>query len=585
MDSFTPAFSQDPKKNEAPQDLSALKFFSLALVVETPAQFPSSIIKVTPIESLSTQDSGGISKKPVAYEQTHPEEGGGYHAPKSIDRGNAIEAEWMPLSDSNRDTAPCVYKDETVLLLKYADVQKYYWVTIKRQPQLRRKEMVRWGVSNETAPLKEHNKATTYYTELNALDRYFEISSPTSGESQLFRIRGDIAQGLLVITDDKGNEVLISSTQGQVTVNAQQKVVVTSATSIELNSASVVINADSIQLNGAVQVSKALQVAGGISATGGSGGSVAARFSGDVLVNGHFQSNTINPSNYTGVHQFEDKALVQASTYTPPAAPAAVTPEPSSASNWNDPNPSAEVHGPVPPPASPATAALPDASPSPVPTPKLEVLITPVKESVATVSKLGSQLQDKAGALVTGVQGLSAQAQNLQKSVSGTVSQVTGTVQNTLTQVRSTVMDPINQVSREVLSLTNSATGQIQSVGQNLYQSVGSVTQPLNQLSQSLTGKSLAGIDSVNQRLQALPQALNLSAVNSLTSSLQQSVGKVNYMTQTLNQELLTPFRTVTDTVGAVQSQTQMVTKQLSDLANIPAAFSTETKKALGKLR
>lgn len=577
MDSFTPAFPKNPKQNETPQGLSELKFFSLALVVETPSKFPSSVIKVTPIESLSTQDSGGIKKTPVTYEQIHPEEGGGYNAPKSIDRGNTIEAEWMPLADSNRDTAPCVYKDETVLLLKYADVQKYYWITLKRQPQLRRKEMVRWGASNETEPLKEYTKATTYYNELNALDRYFEISSPTIGEERWYRIRGDVARGSLEIVDEKGNGIHINSDQEYLTIKAEQKVIITSKTSIELNSPNVIINSDNIQFNGPVKISETLQVAEWLSASSGSAGSVAARFDGDVSVNGHLQTSSLGLSDPAGQEPSGDKSLTQASIYVPEPYSPTVIPEPSNNSNWDSPDPGSDIYGP--------TAPTQPSSLSPALTPSSETTPSPVKESVATASQLGGQFQDKTGALAAGVQGLSTQVQGLQKSVAGNVNQAVGTVQNTLTQVRTSVMDPVNQVSREVLSLTNAVTGQTQSVSQDLHRSISASTQPFNQLSQSLTGKSLAGIDSVNQRLQPLHQGLNSPALSSATSSARQAVGKANYLAQNLNQDLTDSFRAVTDTVASTQSQTQQLTKQLNNLADTATAFSSEHKKALQQLR
>jgi hypothetical protein len=595
MDTFTQQPEQDTRKLEKPSDLSGLKFFSMAVVARTPKNHPSAVIEVTPIESLSIQDTGPVAKKDTTYRQTHQEASGKYDSQKDVTKNNIIEAEWLPLSDSNRDTPPCVYQDESVILFKYGDVQKYYWATIKHQPELRRKEIVRWSASNETAPLVPYTRDTSYFFEMNAIEKWLHVATPVNGEGVAYRLLMDVGKSQLDVSDNQGNSIVIQSVSGKLTITARDDMDFNAGKSFNFNAPLFNVNSPDVKLNGETAVSKGLKIANGIAVAGGGGGK-AAVIGGDLAVVGNFQARNILTNSVTegGVGSVDvPKAAIQNQAAASTSAP--FGPTASSASSA----PSA-IQAPVSPSVQMDKNVVYDnaTTVNKAPTvltgdkvldaPKLATGIVPksvsfnmpdissLKETASKLASPGIQL----GSLgMGGLSGLADQARSLQNTVGSTISGATGAASSIIQQGRATVMDPINAITRTVSLGTSSVINMIQSPTSGFVNQVNGFLQPINNLSRSLGGKGLGSMTQLNAltdsvykttgKIYNINNAVGLQVsrfttpINSLTSQAGSAINTAGYAAVNVTD----PLRVATDTISTTQSSAQSAKAQLEALA------------------
>ena len=156
-----------------------------------------------------TLEEGGIDAKGNSYID-------------SIETSNTLLASWMPFV-SNRHTAPNVRRGERVILLQYADDDKYYWTTMGLDEHLRRRETIIYHISNTT------DESTTALNSDNSYSIIFsthtkEITLQTTksdGEPFYYILKIDTKNGLFVVTDDINNQISIESEAKRITlVNA-----------------------------------------------------------------------------------------------------------------------------------------------------------------------------------------------------------------------------------------------------------------------------------------------------------------------------------------------------------------------------
>lgn len=621
MDSFTPPLEQDSRKLEDARDSSGLKFYSMALVVRTPKSFPSTIIEVTPIESLSIQNSGKVEQKDVVYKQTHQDASGAFDSKKDITKNNTIEAEWLPLSDSNRATPPCVYQDESVILYKYADVQKYYWTTIKHQPELRKKEMVRWSASNETTPLKPYTKETSFFIEFNALTKKLEIGTPVSGEGVAYRILMDVGNGQLDIADNVGNSMILKSGEGTLTVSVTKDLVVNAGGKVDINAPTTNVNSPIINLNGDVTISKGLKIANGISVAGGGGGK-AATIGGDLHVKGSMQAQTVNSSSVTtsaistagyaagdvSAQAAQNQSAKSATSAPSPSKGSTPTSSPASGSAVSEhPSPQTDKTCKVDYVAT-ANAAGADLTGNKVlDAPKLASGEIPksfsksipgidsVKEAASKIGSVGQQLASSAEGLTSnfngGLQGLVSTAQSVQSSVSSTISGVTSSVSSAVSQVRVTAMDPINGLTRDISSTIGSITSPINGITGDISNQVNGFLQPVNSLGTMLTGKALVNnplakltskVSSLTGRIDGINGLVSgklnkvTNSISTLTNTVEGTVSKANYAAA----NFAAPLNTAINAAQGIQNKVGFAERQVSDLTSKASAVYTKTTSA-----
>lgn len=268
---------------------SKLVPYSLGIVIEDKA-LDSDLIKVFPVEELPFVDGKVADHKPK-YDVSLPD-AGSVARKTELEGDAALIARWLPYGHSNRITSPDVVKNETVLLFRYADTDKYYWTTIFREPKIRRLETVCYMFGDLKTPLKAWDKSSSYWMEVSTHKKKVQLhTSRSDGEAFSYDVIIDAKAGSMSIQDDAGNRIKMNSGNGQVSIDA---------------TANVVINAPKIFLNGDVLISGGTSMSGGGSATSITAESVSA--------------SNLQASHVTSASSSKGGA------YTPPAMPPAAPP-------------------------------------------------------------------------------------------------------------------------------------------------------------------------------------------------------------------------------------------------------------------
>lgn len=194
---------------------SGLRFHSLGIVVESKPPGTDYIL-VSPIEELNLQESGLIKEQTKAF-VGNKKSTGSVNFDTEHESKNYVRAKWVDISGGNRTTAPDVVSNESVLLLKYANVDEYFWCDFGREPSLRRLEDVLYSFSNVSAPGAEYDKSTSYSIHISTRDKFVHIHTANNdGELTTYDLRIDTKKGLLEIKDGLGNSIEMNSAAGSI---------------------------------------------------------------------------------------------------------------------------------------------------------------------------------------------------------------------------------------------------------------------------------------------------------------------------------------------------------------------------------
>lgn len=200
------------------QRKSNFEFFSMGIVTDDKLT-NTSYIKVTPIESLSDKD-GALNKQNKELTASS-KDAAGVSQKATIKTDAVIYAKWLPLSDSNRSTSPDVYKNETVMIYRYADSDDYYWTTVFDENNIRRLETVRYSYSNLKTPLTPYDSDSSYWVEWSTRDKYIKLhTSDNDGESAKYDLLIDTKKGEISLIDNHNNSFYLDSVNRKVTVNS-----------------------------------------------------------------------------------------------------------------------------------------------------------------------------------------------------------------------------------------------------------------------------------------------------------------------------------------------------------------------------
>lgn len=271
---------------------SELKLYSLGIVTEDKL-LNTDYIKVVPIEHITTS-SGKLSNDTTI----HTTKG------HSVDLSNTILAVWFQDGQTNRETSPNVYANETVKIFKYADSDEYYWDTLFFEPKIRRLEQVRYSYSNLRTPLVTYNSNSSYYIEWSTLNKYVHLhTSNNDGEISKYDFKVDTKNGIITIIDSFNNTLTWNSPQKSLAIDMQDSITLTATTSITEEAPTITLNASSginattptFQINGNLSVNGNIGTTGNVSSDGGissvgnitSSGNIAA----DGQVNGSGSSS------------------------------------------------------------------------------------------------------------------------------------------------------------------------------------------------------------------------------------------------------------------------------------------------------
>lgn len=196
-------------------DVSKLTFYSLGIVAVN-KQMSRDTIEVLPIEHFPYHD-GEITDTWEEYEGKGKDYNGKEWNHK-VDTTTTVLAKWLPLSISNRITAPDVRRGEHVLLFRFGDVDEFYWTTLFIDKKLRRLETVTYSFSNNREENKEDDYDSTYSIEVSTHKKYIHVhTAKNDGEPYAYDIQLNTKDGCLTITDDLDppNKIVMNSKENQ----------------------------------------------------------------------------------------------------------------------------------------------------------------------------------------------------------------------------------------------------------------------------------------------------------------------------------------------------------------------------------
>lgn len=234
---------------------AGFRFYSLGIVSVDKVE-GDEFIEVVPIEDM-TLALGEMKPDSKSYKSTN-QNTKGVGKTSEVAGGETVKAKWVPLADPNRDNAPDVYRNETVMIYKYADTQDYYWSTIFREPRLRGKERRRISLSNldQDVKGKGYDSDSSYWVEMDTKYKKIKLhTSDNDGEPTTYDLTIDTKEGTVELTDALGNSILLESVPGKLTVTTDYSVTVNTkhytvnaSESITLNTKTYALNTDTSEV-------------------------------------------------------------------------------------------------------------------------------------------------------------------------------------------------------------------------------------------------------------------------------------------------------------------------------------------------
>lgn len=194
---------------------SQFRMFSIGIVVKDKEDLSDEIL-VSPIETLSIQESGNIKEASRRFEgdkgTVDPNSFNTKHESKDY-----ILANWRSTGNGNRTTAPDVIAGETVVLYKFSNVEEYFWDDLGREPSIRKLEDVLYSFSNVPTGkgTKSYDPDTSYWVRVSTKDKFVHIhTADNDGEPCTWDIKIDTGKGMANIIDGLGNFVEWNAVEG-----------------------------------------------------------------------------------------------------------------------------------------------------------------------------------------------------------------------------------------------------------------------------------------------------------------------------------------------------------------------------------
>lgn len=141
----------------------------------------------------------------------------------SVSSSNTITATWLPFGDYNRATAPCVRKGEYVVVFRYGGEDKFFWIPLFMEADLRNKERAIWFFSNkEQVDNIEDMQSQAYFFKVDTIDQQVQLHTDASqGEGCGYDLYLDTSSGTFLLQDTLNNTIELKSVDGilNVTIN------------------------------------------------------------------------------------------------------------------------------------------------------------------------------------------------------------------------------------------------------------------------------------------------------------------------------------------------------------------------------
>jgi hypothetical protein len=188
---------------------SQLKPYSIGTVATD--KDPSSKIVEVLLSETSPMADGAVTDNVSQYDAKGVDASGQAYQ-ESVATTSTVSAEWLPMGGSNRMTAPDVRRGESVVVYRFADVDKYYWTTLKDDMRLRKLETVIWAFSGTTDESKDTDASTSYFFEVSTHQKLIHVhTSNANGEPFVYDIQINAKDGAVIIQDDIGQKFVLDS--------------------------------------------------------------------------------------------------------------------------------------------------------------------------------------------------------------------------------------------------------------------------------------------------------------------------------------------------------------------------------------
>lgn len=189
---------------------SGFRFYSVGRVAANKKR-GSFLIEAVPIETIPHL-SGEVTDNETKTNTKIESKDGSDAKDIELSTTSSIQAEWLPVGNTNRITAPDVRRGEFVMLYKFGDAEVIYWEEFKQMNILRRLETVTYIFSNErneNIPLDETN---VYMMSVSTHDKHITVTtSKSDGEPFAYTFQINTKDGFFTIQDDDGNYVFMDS--------------------------------------------------------------------------------------------------------------------------------------------------------------------------------------------------------------------------------------------------------------------------------------------------------------------------------------------------------------------------------------
>ena len=180
------------------EEASGLQMHSVGVVVEDSA---TGEIEVSPLEKLNTQEAGHIKSKSRLLEAKLPGEKK-EAVSASIKSKDTVSATWLAVTGGNRVTAPHMFKNELVMLWRFANDPKYYWSRLNSDnPGLRRAEQAVYKWSNADKEAETVLSDLGYTLDVNAVEGYVKFTNDKGkNENAVADILLDFKSGFIEVS-------------------------------------------------------------------------------------------------------------------------------------------------------------------------------------------------------------------------------------------------------------------------------------------------------------------------------------------------------------------------------------------------
>ena len=206
---------------QAPREQSAFRIYSKGIVAAN-KPLRTRVIEVVPIEDMPML-SGELTDHTADFEAKGKDPEGNDSIDLKLKTTASVKAEWYPLGNCNRQTAPDVRRGEEVLLFQFADSDAFFWMEADDKG-LRRLETITWRISNERDDAKPLDHKNTYWLHVSTHEKMIHLQTTKSdGEPFAYQLRLDTKNGKLVFQDDDSNSIVFDSKERHIQILNKDK--------------------------------------------------------------------------------------------------------------------------------------------------------------------------------------------------------------------------------------------------------------------------------------------------------------------------------------------------------------------------